>query len=202
MATKGPEYLITRDLRAMGWTDGRIRSFLPEPDATRANPYYQSAAPVKLYSARRVRRIEATKTFRVAREKAEGRKAGAAKAVATKREWMDRHVEEIEIAVPVLPRDELIRRACANYNSLARSERTDSYASPSSDPEFLARICVNYLRHCLTDYERELALIRGLVATAEGYTRIKERVLDAIAERYDWLADECDEQILRADTRA
>lgn len=198
MATKGSKYLITRDLRARGWTGGLIKRFLPKPDSTSTNPHYQSAAPVKLYSASRVRRIEATKKFQAAREKVAGRKAGAAQAVRTKREWMDRHVAGIKVEVPVLLRDELIRRACESYNSLDRSEKAESYASPSSDPAFIARICVNYLRHCLTGYERELAQICGRVGAATGYVEVKERVLDTIAERYDWLADECDEQIRRA----
>lgn len=67
----------------------------------------------------------------------------------------------------------------------------DCYASEHSDPEFLERIRVNYLRHNSCRYEHHLEMIAGRVGTKDAYLEIKEKVLDAIAEVYPWLGAEC-----------
>ena len=67
-----------------GWTDRLISKFMPEPDEKRANPKYRTQAPMCLYRASRVERIEKRITFLAAKEKADLRKIAAQKAVATK----------------------------------------------------------------------------------------------------------------------
>jgi len=52
-------YLTLSDLRGRGWTDAMVREYLGEPDATRPNPIYRSAAPVRLYLAERADAAEA-----------------------------------------------------------------------------------------------------------------------------------------------
>ena len=56
-ATKA--YLTMADLRERGWTDAMIGEYLGEPDATRPNPRYWNAAPMKLYLPERVEAAEA-----------------------------------------------------------------------------------------------------------------------------------------------
>jgi hypothetical protein len=46
-------YLTMAGLRERGRTDAMIREYLRESDATRPNPRYWSAAPMKLYLAER-----------------------------------------------------------------------------------------------------------------------------------------------------
>jgi hypothetical protein len=121
---------------------------------------------------------------------------GAQKAAATKKQRLAEYVETVKIEVPQLSNDNLIWQACDNYNSLPQRERDGNWASTHSNPEFLARICVNYLRHCLTHYESHLAKIAGKVGVGDAYVEIKTKVLEAIAERYVWLADECLDQEL------
>jgi hypothetical protein len=53
-------YLTMAGLRERGWTDGMIREYLGEPDDTRANPRYSSAAPMKLYLAERADAAESS----------------------------------------------------------------------------------------------------------------------------------------------
>ncbi len=60
------------------------------------------------------------------------------------------------------------------------------------------RADVNTIRHEYTQYEEYLGEIRGEVGRRGAYLRIKERVLDAIAEEYPELFDECREQYSRA----
>ena len=67
-------------------------------------------------------------------------------------------------------------------------------ATDDSDPKFLERICVNYLRHCLTKYEDHLDRMSGKVGFGEGYEEIRRKIFAKISERYEWLADECKRQ--------
>jgi hypothetical protein len=53
-------YLTMTGVRERGWTDAMIREYLGEPDATRPNPRYSSAAPMKLYLAERAEVTEAS----------------------------------------------------------------------------------------------------------------------------------------------
>lgn len=64
---KKPEYLSTLKLKERGWTDGMIRRFLGEPDATRPNPHYKCAAPMKLYELKRVERTTFCKSVSTTR---------------------------------------------------------------------------------------------------------------------------------------
>lgn len=58
-ATVPEIYLTMAGLRERGWTDAMVRDYLGEPDATRPNPRYRSAAPMKLYLAQRAEAAEA-----------------------------------------------------------------------------------------------------------------------------------------------
>ena len=52
-------YLTMAGLRERGWTDAMVREYLGEPDATRPNPRFRTAAPMKLYLAQRAEVCEA-----------------------------------------------------------------------------------------------------------------------------------------------
>lgn len=60
---KAPENFSVPELKARGWTRTLIERFLPEADATRPNPMFRSAAPMRLYCQQRVVAIEATEEF-------------------------------------------------------------------------------------------------------------------------------------------
>ena len=72
----------------------------------------------------------------------------------------------------------------------------DYWADKNSDKEFLDRIQVNYIRHCLTSYEEDLWSVFGETGAFEGRMRIKEEVLKKIAVLYPYLKKECKRQIL------
>ena len=55
-------------------------------------------------------------------------------------------------------------------------------------------MCVNHLRHCESDYERQLEAIAGKTGGPDAYYEIKEKVLLEIEFKYDWLAAECELQ--------
>jgi hypothetical protein len=63
-------------------------------------------------------------------------------------------------------------------------------------PQFVERVCVNYLRH-RPPYERHLREIPEKVGRSQiynTYKAYKTNVLRAIAKIYPWLAEECKRQ--------
>ena len=101
------------------------------------------------------------------------------------------------MSVPLLAQDDLIRRACAHYNARRWQSEREPYGPPAradSDPLFLERIAVNYLRHELSPYEAQLGAIYGRVGVREGYIALKAKVLAAIAVSYPEFAAECERQ--------
>jgi hypothetical protein len=195
------DYVSTAGLQARGWTATLMRRFLGEPDRTVDNPHYKSAAPMRLYWLARVVEAEASPGFAAASARARRRQAAAVVAVETKRESMRRHVDALRVTVPILQRDELYRRACEHYNE-RQATRRDPWEYDEADPGrsdqgFLHRISVNYLRHELTMYEHELDRLYGRVGGEEAYHAIRDKVLEAIAEAYPFLVEECQRQRAR-----
>jgi hypothetical protein len=189
------QLLAVSQLKKRGWTDSLISRFLGDPDELRRNPHYRSGPPMKLYNVERIEQAEASTEFCDAQDARKNRRDAAQKALATKKQKIADYVENVKIEVPRLAKGELIRRACDNYNANVPGWKYDApLANEHSAPTFLERICVNYLRHCLTKYETHLGEIAGKVGVRDAYFGIKTRVLEAIAEEYDWLSDECRRQ--------
>ena len=105
---------------------------------------------------------------------------------------------------PDLDEGELTRQAVAHYNAkdadFAGALRGESnHASLDAPQSFLDRISVNYVRHCLTDYDHYLSWIKGQSGEHQAIRELKRRLHEAVAEAYPWLADECDRQVNIAD---
>ena len=197
---EGKEELLTKSsVKERGWTEGLIARFLLHPDQTKQNPHYKSGPPMKLYRLDRVEEAEASPIFQDAAAGLARRRQGAKKAVATKRAKTEAYFDRVRISVPRLSEEKLTKRACDHYNAmqLGRSDM-EWYASERSDPEFLERISVNYLRHEMSSYEYHLARVAGQVGAEDAYWRIKEKMLDAITEAYPQLAAECRRQMVTA----
>ena len=142
-------------LKARGWTETLIRDYLGAPDTSCPNPSYRSAAPMRLYARARVEAVEASPAWSTLQEQVARRKAAAAKTVETKTQRLWDYLLELEITVPVMPLAELTEQACVHYHDQQSvRERWDAQeATPASNPSFLERISVNYLRHRLSSYE-------------------------------------------------
>ena len=52
------EHLTKSRLKDRGWTESLINKFLGEPDLTKDNPMYRCAAPMCLYSLKRIEQVE------------------------------------------------------------------------------------------------------------------------------------------------
>lgn len=195
------DYLTASELRRRGWTDSLIREFLPSPDKTTPNPWYRSAAPIRLYLKNKIADFEQTPDWQQKAKQAAKRKVAAAKAVNTKLEKLQREIESWKPAVPRLEEVELLRRACDSYNDHKLELSLRSYrdfewtpATTDSDESFLKRITVNYLRHKLTGYEAKLARQYGKVGVRHSYILISRKIFTAISEAYPELAEECERQ--------
>jgi hypothetical protein len=191
---KKEEYITTSGLRERGWTAKLIRDFAGNPDKTERNPVYKSAAPMRLYLLKRIKRIENTKKFRVASEKSKKRKESALRSADKKRQRTIEYATNLVIRIPIFTKEKLIAKACKSYNDfqmLKMMERGGDYdyepATPDSDIKFLSRICTNFLRHKCTKYEKALDNMFGNVGVQEGHDIIKRRVNEAIFETYEWI---------------
>jgi len=189
-----------RQLKQRGWTETLVKQFLGPPDATRPNPHYKSAAPMRLYAATRVEALEACEDWRRAAERSRMRsEAGKAVAVRKADELIER-AEQLPITVTRLPLDQLQKRAIASYNAFHVEvlwERVNDYekADAQSDPAFLSRITVNYIRHSLTAYDKHLQEVAGRIGLSQAIGTIRRRVYAAISATYPEYAEECQRQI-------
>ena len=184
-------------LKARGWTDALIRDLLGAPDQTRINPHYRSGPPMRLYEVRRIEKVEGSAAWAARAEATQRRKEGGAQAVETKRARLQAHLDAVEINLPMIDADALTQLACGHYNQRQydRGNFDGWDATPASDPAFLQRISVNFLRHCLSDYDCELAAIIGKVGVREGHAEINRKAYKAIATAYPTLTTECQRQL-------
>lgn len=177
-----------------------INIFMPSPDLTKPNPRYKCASPMLLFDIGRIEKIERTEKFKLEMEKAKRRKVSAKKAVETKLENMRKWLDSVQIEVPTYNRGKLINRACRHYNEMQEERElmgmstSGMEAKTNSDPKFIERICVNYLRHCSTKYEEYLDDISGSVGFSDGYDEIRRKIFIKIAENNPWLSEECRRQ--------
>jgi len=197
MTENQKDALNVSSLKDRGWTDAAIRKFLGEPDFTRTNPHYYSAAPMRFYQCDRIEKVEASDEYQQWSERSAIRKATALKAADKKRKEMTDWARNIPISIPAIQKDKLTELAIDDYNSLWAERGKDKKAYAIDPPAFLNRLRVNYLRHSESDYESLLNKTFGKVGVADAYDIIKERILDEIARIYPELGHECIEQTTR-----
>lgn len=196
------ELFSTPELRRRGWTPAMIRDLLGDHDDTRPNPRYSSAgAPMQLWLKERVEAAEATDAFHDRVAKAQRRSESSKKAAETKREELKRLVQTIKITVIRESLDDLTHAAIESYNlrgiyreALQRRGEWFLRATEDSDPDFLDRITVNYIRHELTSYDELMHSLVGLVGRREAQMLLRGRLMDAIAATYPEFAIECARQ--------
>ncbi len=197
---EGASLLATTQLKERGWTPALVKKLLGAPDVKRPNPYYRSAAPMQLYASERVLEVEQTAEWRQAAARAAMRSEAGKIAAARKAAELVAQAETLLITVRRLPRETLLRRAIASYNAFHEEllwERGHDYerASEQSDPAFLERITVNFIRHELTEYDERLEEVAGRMGVDEATALIRQWVNAEIACIYPEYAEECKRQI-------
>lgn len=201
LAGPTPAYFTAGGLHRRGWRAGAIERFLGAPDAVVPGERGGWSYVSHHYAAARVLAAESSAEFRAWAAARDARRQATERGIQRVR-------AEVEAWVPVVPRMDLgtLRQlAVDNFNdfALSKAERRGwegvRLAALDSEPGFLARICVNYLRHHTTSYEVQLQRINAL-----GYrqphglaTAVKRRALEAIATSYPELQVECARQLQR-----
>lgn len=190
-------YLTLAELRGRGWTDAMVREYLGEPDATRPNPRFRSAAPVKLYLSERADGAEASPEW--AERKARGARRRASGVAVADRKRAETKVLACQLVADltaslVLPADPLTA-AIADYNKWHSGGCTcpgwceqgfcDKRAAPGDAPEFLRRITVNYARHMLTGYDSAYNQLARRVGHQEAHDLLRAEVNAAIEAKLD-----------------
>lgn len=189
-----------KDLKERGWTDTLVKQFLKEPDATKPNPFYRKAAPMQLYSPSRVLEAEGQEEWQQAKARA-ARRSEAGKAVAARKAAvLVERAEQMRITVHRLPTETVIEQAIASYNAhnweiAWRHGDAWEPATERSDPDFLERITVNYIRHHLTSYDSHLEQVVGQIGVHQAGKVIRRRIYDEIAKEYPEYAAECQRQM-------
>ncbi|MBV9689891.1 MAG: hypothetical protein JO202_09290 [Ktedonobacteraceae bacterium] len=195
-----PKMLTLTDLKARGWTDALVKQFLGEPDATKPNPHYRKAAPMRLYALARVEQAESQEEWQQAKARASRRSEASKKVSARKAAELVEQASQMRITVDRLPTETVIEQAIASYNAYNweiawRHGEAFEPATESSDPTFLDRITVNYIRHHLTSYDTHLEQLVGQIGVRQAGKVIRRRIYDAIAKAYPEYAQECERQM-------
>lgn len=200
MAAEKIERFTKTQLKERGWTDSSIKKFLGECNYSYPSPYTKKIN-VQLWNCDRVEEVEESEEFKQWHEKSKVKREKLSQSqsnvMEAKRSELREYINNLEVDVPVIPFEKLVMWACQHYNdrkedsALSRSEYIpipkDQLASLKSDPSFLYRICKNFIRHQMTDYEKELAGFFGKVGKQEGYELLKEKIMNEIDAKYSGL---------------
>jgi transcriptional regulator GlxA family with amidase domain len=193
MDKKREREMITQTmlLERPGWSRKLVEKLLGEPDVRKK--VYGYGKKLCLYSMDRILAAESSREFADQQESLAKRQIAAQKAVETKQQNLLEAVKAMEITVERIDRKQLKKLAVDAYNE--RNLFTDRFADLDSSKDFLDRICVNYVRHNLTEYDAALEEIAGKVGNQEALILIRLKVYTAIAEAYPELAAECNRQL-------
>jgi hypothetical protein len=172
---------------------------MPVPDDTMPADYpYARAQSFRIYRRERVKAIEATAEFQKMVADRLARRNGLGCRGRTPIEQLLAGIE-----VPVVPWDQLAKLACDDYNLWCRYHRAlwTREISADSSPHLVARVCVNYLRHNLTDYD-ELVKQNVIRLGIHVYPLLKRAIIEQIARHYPRLVRECYRQLMRMSTNS
>ena len=197
------EFITKVGLKKRGWTEAAISRFVPDCDQIAPNPRFEKGEPIKLYLLVSIEHIEQSNEFKEFAQTSDKWEAVAAKAAETKKHKLLAYIEGWEIVVTSEPLDKVRCDAIDAYNGhqdwICEPEfREIRFATKDSDPNFLDRITVNYLRHQLSDYGNRLVQL-GPTGKDEAYKALRDKIFLAIAERYPELATECRRQVFCPD---
>ena len=220
---KKPEMITQSTVISMGWTKTMISKLLPPPVEKR-NPYYGSAAPMKLWDKAKVEAAMQTEDYVNEYAKAQKRKKSAQKATATRAERLTEKMNKMgdTILVGIMDDEELVQTVLKEkewqikakmeneweymyrrglhgsdelYEYESLSDEIDYYEFHMPSKEVLDRWVVNYIRHNLIDYDYTIRRsLYGKTGKDEAYISFKKAVLRRIAETYPKYFDECQRQ--------
>lgn len=187
------DMLTKEKVKGLGFTDSMIAKLLPKPVEKRRIGY---DSPYKLWGKGVVEAAMATPEFEELSAKAAKRRESAARGVAKRRARCAADFDErmARIEVGAMPIGAVRRNAMEARSRRAWKQGDYGFVARHAGKGTLDRWCVNYIRHELTNYDADLYEGKGQVGIGEEYARYRNAVLDAIADAYPMLADECRRQ--------
>ncbi len=182
---------LTKTKLAERWSNSLIKKYFPQCSLERPNPQYKCGSQMQLYEVGKVRYIESTDAFKADFQKVIKHKIAARERAKRKHKKLELYANGVQIEIPTMDKDKLIRNACYHYNSWKEWKEGgwdgECRATPSSDESFLKRITINYLRHECTCYDKELEKFFSKVGKHEAHDVLQERINEAIKQKYEWL---------------
>jgi hypothetical protein len=197
-------YYTKSDLKSIGWTDGAITAFLGEPDSTSRNPYSKQASPVKLFAKERVNQTMQSEPFIAWQSKTGSRRRKASDAMkglmaekrdalvnqATKRlrvDWLGNKTVKMLVEAAM---NYWVERKKEYLESLDKNFDWSSAPTWDSDPDFLERITLNYVRHECTNYDVLLPKLEGQVGRQVAYESLRNKVSNKVKAKFGNLREE------------
>lgn len=136
---------------------------------------------MQLYSPAHIEQKESQEEWQQAKARASARSQASKIAAARKATELVERAEQIRITIQRLPLERVMEEAIASYNdyhweiALRHGEIWEP-ATEQSDPAFLERITVNYIRHHLTSYDTHLEQVAGQVGVLQAGKVIRRRI--------------------------
>ena len=163
------------DLKARGWTDKLIRTFLLTVDDTRPNPFSKKAGEMSFWLRARVEDIETSPEWCLARGRAESRQISATQAIHTKTQKAVVVAKKLleGLKIERLPMKQVSRQAFEFYSG--RYEDFDGLSDKA--------MC-SYIRHNLTNYDEILDSLKGKVGMGVLYNQVKLFLCTRIIREY------------------
>ena len=174
----------------MGFTDSIIKTLNIVPTEIKPNPHNKKNF-MKLYSEEYIDTILKSSEFVNLVGKNINRRLGALKSTNTKVEKLMRDIDNLNITIKRIENVELL--ALHQYNEYNITQLR--LANVKADVRFLDRLCVNYIRHELTNYDNSLDFTVGKVGKYKAFNRINEKIYTRIKEVYPQYSEECDRQL-------
>lgn len=181
----------TTILSRQGWSKTLLGQLLGDPDLRKK--MYGHSNMACLYSESRVISAEKSEAFSLAQAAIAKRKLASQKAVQTKVANLLAAVEVMPVFVEKIDRNKLTKLAINAYNE--RNWDSDMPAHVRSDAHFLDRICVNFIRHELTNYDVSLEEAAGKVGVSVAVGKIRAKVYSTIENAYPMFSQECKHQL-------
>ena len=185
-------------VKSYGFTDKLIRELLPEPELV-VNPHYRSGPKMKLWDVDVVESAMETEIFMAEIEKRKKRCASAKKAVQTKTNKLQLQVDEFVESVRIsrVPLERLRLTAIQDKQKWYDANGIYDKFAEDADDATVKRWMVNYIRHNMVEYDREIDDMKGKTGKSLLYYELHSGVLHKISDVYPELKDECLRQIKR-----
>lgn len=201
-ATADQPYFTQSDLKDRGWTLSAITKFLGDPDKTKPNPMYRSAAPMKLWDKARVEVVERSAEFTDWKEGSKARRQKAsetmtavmqAKRLETIQAFTEALRSEVDQSLAWVKTAEDLERLeqqaiehWYNHQTTRAVEGRGEYPEWPGEVDYDTRVrwVENYVRHALTNYDYLIYCSGGRVGRGEAYDAMKILVAAKVRETY------------------